>query len=228
MELCAPGETIPAFLKRRDALMQASAQFLNEAGYRRESFFGTYTLNGKCGVYPEVEAHAFLEEAIAGLGPYSRGQIPGAFFYRTGPDTVDFTKVKAARQDLGLAMAHYAVIALFNGLNEQSFFKRFGVSLDRPCGEGLRYLQQAGLVAFSKGTWKFSGKWEVRRIREMVALSRVLFAEDLLLGLRRRFIGRYDPRQDYSGGYSLLNAYANNWLMALYYQDHGKYSNDRN
>ena len=109
-------------------------------------------------------------------------------------------------------MSHYALIAVIKGLDEQVFFKRFGVSLDQHCGEGLRYLQQFGLVAFSKGIWKFSGKWEVRRVREYFALSRVLFGEDLLLRLRTRFLNQYDPRQDYSGGSSLLKAYADRFF----------------
>ena len=75
-------------------------------------------------------------------------------------------------------MANYAVYTLINGLDEKAFFKRFGVSLDRQCGEALRYLQESGLVAFSKGVWKFSGKWGIRRLLEYIALSRVLFGED--------------------------------------------------
>ncbi len=73
------------------------------------------------------------------------------------------------------------------------FLSDFGVSLDQHCGGALRYLQQSGLVAFSKGIWKFSGKWEIRRVQEYFALSRVLFGEELLLRLRTRYLDQYDP-----------------------------------
>ncbi|MEI7998588.1 MAG: hypothetical protein WCH62_03680, partial [Candidatus Omnitrophota bacterium] len=79
-------------------------------------------------------------------------------------------------------------------------------------------LQQLGLVSFSKGIWKFTGKWEILRIREFVALSRVLFGEDLLQRLRERFINWYNPRRDYSKGKSLLNTYTDDFLMMLYYK----------
>ena len=204
-KLCGPGETIPAFFKRRDAMMKAAAQILVEAGFRHEGLLGTYTRNRE-GEYPQVEAFTSLEEAVAGFGPFARGQFPGAVYYRAGAlrSTADFPAVNACAQDAGNAMAHYAVIALIDGLDEQVFLQRFGVSLDRHYGEGLRYLQQSGLVAFSKGIWKFSGKWEIRRLHEFATLSMVLFGEDILLRLRTRFLNQYNPRHDYSRGtYSL-------------------------
>ena len=199
-------------------MMKAAAQILLEAGFRRKGL-GAYTRHGE-GEGHQEEAYARLEAAVAAFGPSAKGQVPGAVFYQIGTSKsmADFTAVDAARQDFGYAMAHYAVIAIIDGLDEQTFSRRFGVSLEQHCGEGLRYLQRFGLVAFSKGTWKFSGKWEVRRVREYVALSRVLFGEKLLSRLRSRFFNQYDPRQDYSKGNLLLKAYANNWLMTLYYQ----------
>ncbi len=216
--LCGPGETVPAFLKRRDTMMKAAAQILGQAGFCRKGL-GAYTRNEE-GEDHQEEAYSRLEAAVAAFGPSAKGQVPGAVFYRVGEtrSMADLTAVDASVQDLGYVMAHYAVIAVINGLDEQVFFQRFGVSLDRHCGEGLRYLQQASLVAFSKGIWKFSGKWEVRRVHEYVALSRVLFGEELLLRLRTRFFNRYNPRQDYTGGNSFLKVYANSWLMSLYYQ----------
>jgi len=161
-----------------------------------------------------------MEAAVAAFGPLAMGQFPGAVFYRmrASKSMLDFTELDASSQDLSYVMAHYALIALINGLDENIFFKRFGVSLEGQCGEALSYLQEFGLIAFSKGVWKFSGKWEFRRVFEYVALSRVLFPEELLLSLRTRYLNRYDPRKDYSVGNSLLKAYTNNWLMTLYYR----------
>lgn len=216
--LCGPGETVPAFFKRRDVMMKTAIQVLAESGFRRKGL-GAYTHHEE-GEDHQEEAYSRLEAAVAAFGPFAKGQVPGAVFYRAGASKsmADFTAVDASAQDFGYAIAHFAVIAIINGLDEQVFLRRFGVSLDRHCGEGLRYLQQFGLVSCSKGVWKFSGKWEVRRIREYVALSRVLFGEAILLRLRARFFNRYNPRQDYSGGKSFRNAYANSWLMSLYYQ----------
>ena len=42
-ELCAPGETVLAFFKRRDAMMKAAAEILAEAGFHRKGLWGTYT-----------------------------------------------------------------------------------------------------------------------------------------------------------------------------------------
>ena len=217
-DLCGPGETVPAFFKRRDAMMKAAAQVLLEAGFRRNGF-EAYTRNGE-GEDHQEEAYLRLEAAVAAFGPLAIGQFPGAVFYRAGVSRsiADLPEVNASAQDLGYLMARYAMLAAINGLDEQIFFKRFGVSLDRHCGEGLRHLQHSGLVAFSKGIWKFSGKWEIRRVREYVVLSRALFGEDLLSRLRTRFLNQYDPRQDYSQGNSFLKAYTNNWLMTLYYR----------
>ena len=219
-DLCSPGETVPAFFKRRDAMMKAAAEVLKEAGFQRKGL-GAYTRNQE-GEDHQEEAYSRLEAAVAGFGPFAMGQFPGAVFYRAGASRsmADFSAVDAVGQDVGWGMSHYALIAVINGLDEQVFFKRFGVSLEGHCGEGLRYLQRFGLVAFSKGVWKFSGKWEVRRVREFVALSRVLFGEDVLLRLRTRtrFLNQYDPRQDYSTGNSFLKTYADSWLMTLYYR----------
>ena len=217
-ELCGSGETVLAFFKRRDAMMKAAIQILAEAGFHRKGLLGTYTHNWKA-EDPQEDAYSHLQEAVAGFGPFARGQFPGAVYYRVGAirSGTDFSTINASAYDFDYAMAHYAVIAAIVGLDEQIFAKRFGTSLDRHCGEGLRYLQQSGLVSFSKGTWKFSGKWEVRRIREYFALSRVLFGKELLLRLRIRYRNQYNPHQDYSGGDSFLNAYANNCLMTLYY-----------
>jgi oxygen-independent coproporphyrinogen-3 oxidase len=217
-QLCSPGETVPEFFKRRDTMMKEAAQTLQEAGFYRKGL-GAYTRNGE-GEDHQEEAYSRLEAAVAAFGPSGKGQVPGAVYYRAGESrsATGFPAVDACAQDFGYAMAHYAVIAVLNGLDEQIFFKRFGVSLDRHCGEGLKYLQQSGLVTFSKGVWKFSGKWEIPRVREYIALSRALFGENILSRLRARFLNRYDPGQDYSGGSSLLKAYANSWLMNLYYQ----------
>ncbi len=218
-ELCSPGETIPAFFKRRDAMMKMAKQVLEDAGFSRKGFWGIYSRHGEV-EDPQEEVYTHLEAAIAAFGPFARGLFPGAVFYRAGTvrSTADFTEVDAFAQDFGYLMSHYAVIALINGLDEQVFLNRFRVSLDQHCGEGLRYLQQSGLVAFSNGIWKFSGKWEIQRIREYFALSRVLFGEDLLLRLRTRFLKWYNPRQDYSGGDSFLKAYADSTLMVVYYR----------
>ena len=217
-ELCGPEETIPAFFKRRDAMMKAAPQILAEAGFCRKGL-EAYTRNGK-GEEDQEEVYLRLEAAVAAFGPSVLGQVPGAVFYRTRElrSMADSTAVDACVQDFGYAMSHYAMFAIMSELDEQVFFQRFGVSLDQHCGEGLRYLQQSGLVAFSKGIWKYSGKWEIRRIYEFVALSRILFGEDLLSRLRIHYLNRYDPRKDYSEGDSFLKAYANPWLMNLYYQ----------
>jgi coproporphyrinogen III oxidase-like Fe-S oxidoreductase len=217
-ELCGPGETAAAFLKRRDAMMKEAAQVLSEAGFRRKGL-GAYTRNGE-GEDHQEEAYSRLEAAVAAFGPSAKGQFPGTVFYRTGvsKSTADLTAVDASRQDINYAMAHYAVIALIDGLDEKAFFQRFGVPLDQHCGEGLRYLQESGLVTFSKGMWKFMGKWEFLRVREYVALSRVLFGEDILSRLRTRFLNRYDPRQDYSNSHSFPKDYVNSWFMTLFYQ----------
>ena len=217
-DLCSPEETVPEFLKRRDGLMKAAAQVMLEAGFRRKGL-GAYTQNGE-GEDHQEEAYSRMEAAVAAFGPLAMGQFPGAVFYRmrASKSMLDFTELDASSQDLSYVMAHYALIALINGLDENIFFKRFGVSLEGQCGEALSYLQEFGLIAFSKGVWKFSGKWEFRRVFEYVALSRVLFPEELLLSLRTRYLNRYDPRKDYSGGNSLLKAYTNNWLMTLYYR----------
>jgi coproporphyrinogen III oxidase-like Fe-S oxidoreductase len=218
-ELAGPGETVLAFLKRRDAMMKAAVQILVKAGFRRKGLLGTYTRNGE-GEDHNEEAYLRLETAVLGFGPFAVGQFPGAVFYRASKSTseVDFPKVEASAQDFKYAMGHYAVFSILNdGLDEQVFLRRFGVSLDAHCGEGLRYLQQYGLAAFSKGVWKFSGKSDVLRVSEYIALSKVLYGEDILSRLRTRFLNKYDPRQDYSKGHSLLKAYANNSLMTLHY-----------
>ena len=220
MKMCGPGETIPAFFRRRDAIMKAAVQTLLEAGFLRKCHFGIYTRNGEPDENHYDEAYLRHEEAIAGFGPFARGQFPGAVFYHAGElkSTADLPTVDACAQDAGYVMSYYAMIALIYGLDEKVFLKRFGVSLDRHCGEGLRYLQKSGLVAFSKGIWKYSGKWEICRIREFILLSRVLFGEALLSRLRTLFLNRYDPRKDYSRGNSLLKAYADDFLMTLYYR----------
>jgi oxygen-independent coproporphyrinogen-3 oxidase len=216
--LCAPGETVPEFFKRRDAMMKAAGEVLAEKGFRRKGL-GAYARHEE-GEDHQEEAYSRLEAAVAAFGPSAKGQVPGAVYYRVGTSKsmTDLTTVDASAQDSGYAMAHYAVIAVLEGLDEKAFLARFGVPLDRYCGEGLQYLKQSGLVSLSKGVWKFSGQWEVRRIRDYIALSRVLFGEDILSRLRTRFAGRYDPTRDYSGNDSLLKTYANSWLMSLYYQ----------
>lgn len=217
-ELCGPGETILEFLKRRDVMMKEAIHILKEAGFRhrRPDGYVRY-VEGKD--YLE-EAYMLQKAAVAGFGPFAKGQFPGAIFYRTGASKsmADLTVVHAALQDFNYAMSHYAVLAVMNGLDEQAFLKRFGVSLDEHCGEGLRFIQKFGLMSFSKGVWKFSGEWEFRRVREFHALLRVLFGEDVLLRLRTRYHNHYNPRWDYSSGSSLLNDYGNNPLLAFYYR----------
>ncbi|MBF0571232.1 MAG: radical SAM protein [Candidatus Omnitrophica bacterium] len=217
-QLFSPGETPFDFLNRRDAMMKAAAEILVESGFHRKGF-GAYTRDDGGEDFQE-EAYSRLEAAVAAFGPFAKGQVPGAVFYRVGTASpmADLPSVDVSVQDFGYAMAQYAMFALINGLDENVFFRRFGVPLEQHCGEGLKYLQEFGLVAFSKGIWKFSGKWEVRRIFEYAALSRALFGEDFLLRLRERFIKQYDPRQDYSKGRAFFRAYADNWLMTLYYQ----------
>jgi len=222
--LCGPKETVPAFIKRRDAMMKTVTQVLHETGFRRKGIWESYSLHGEgdYGASYKEESYGRLEEAVAAFGPFARGQFPGAVFYRSGrlKAAAGLTEVSAVKLDPGYTLAHYALLAIIkdNGVDEQVFFKRFGVSLEGHCGEGLRYLQQSGLIIFSKGKWKFSGEWDLRRIREYFALSRVLFGEDLLLRLRIHFRKLYNPKRDYCGGNSLLKSYADNALMSVYYK----------
>jgi|CXWL01.1.fsa_nt_gi oxygen-independent coproporphyrinogen-3 oxidase len=222
--LCGSGETFLEFIKRRDVMMNAVTEILFESGFRRKGIWESYSLNGEGGYganYKE-KSYGCLEEAVAGFGPYARGFFPGAIFYRSGrlKFGANLTEVNAVTQDSDYAMVHYAVLAIIkdNGLDEQIFFQRFGVPLDQLCGEGLRYLQQSGLVAFCKGVWKFSGKWEIRRIREYFAFSRVLFRESLLLRLRVHYLKTYNPGKDYSGGDSFFKSYAEHSLLSVYYR----------
>ena len=219
-EMCGPGEMIPEFIKRRDDMMKAAAQVLPNAGFHRKGIFGVYTRNQEPDQRHEEEAYLHLEEAIAGFGPFARGQFPGAVFYRTGglKPTGDLPDVRASVQDYSSAMSNYAVFALIYGLDERVFLKRFGVSLDLHCGEGLRYLKKSGLVSFSKGIWKFSGELTIRRFHELVALSKVLYGEEILSLLRTRYLDKYDPKHDYSKGSSLLKAYAVNSFINWYYR----------
>ncbi len=213
-----PKESMINFFKKRDSMLKVAAQVLVKAGFSRKGL-GAYTRNGE-GEDHQEEAYSRLEAAVAAFGPFAKGQVPGAVFYRSGALGLkkDSLAVDVSAQDFHYAMAHYAVIAIIDGLDEKVFTRRFGVSLKKHCGQGLRYLQQVGLVSFSGGIWKFSGKWEIRRVREYIALSRILFGEDLIARLRTRFLNRYDPEHDYSKGDSLLKAYANSWLMTLYYR----------
>jgi coproporphyrinogen III oxidase-like Fe-S oxidoreductase len=217
-QLCAPGETVPVFLKRRDAMVKAAMEILEKAGFHQTGLLDTYARDKSGDGHYYEEAYSYHESAIAAFGPFAKGQFPGAIFYRAGQSNGDSFSVESAVQDSNYVMAAYAVHAIINGLNEQVFFDRFGISLEQQCGEGLRYLQEAGLVSYSKGTWKFSGKWEIRRIYEYFSLSRILFGEDILSGLRKRYSNKYNPAQNYNGGNSLLKAYKNDWLMALHYQ----------
>jgi len=215
-ELCGPGETIPEFFKRRDAMMKAAEETLVKEGFHQG--VGVYLRNWESEDHRE-EAYTRLEAAVAGFGPSAKGQFPGAAVYQVSDAkfTGDLPAINASAQDFGYVMSHYAVREIINGLDEQAFLDRFGVSLNQHCGEGLRYLQESGLVAFSKGIWKFSGKWEVRRICEYVALSRILFGKDTLLRLRSRYLKQYEPQRNYYDDNLFLNAYASNWLMTLYY-----------
>ena len=217
-QLCAPGESVQDFLNRRDAMMKEAASILDNAGFSRKGF-GAYTRHGEGEDYQEEVCSRF-EAALAGFGPFAIGQFPGAVYYHSGASTsmADLTVVNAVAQDAGYVMSSFAVNALINGLDERVFLKRFGIPLEQHCGEGLRYLQEAGLLNVSQGVWKFHGKWEVRRLRELIALSRCLYGEGLLTRLRASFHKTYDPNKDYSRGDSLLKAYANNLLMSLYYR----------
>lgn len=213
-KLCSLGETVPEFFKRRDDMLNAAFKILTAAGFRRKGY-DAFSLKGEGG----RNAYLNLDTAIAAFGPSARGQFPGAVFYHVDENsTVDFTRVDACAQDFGYVKSHYAVLAIFYGLDERAFFRRFGVSLDQHCGEGLQFLRQSGLVALSKGVWKYSGKWEIRRLHEFTSLARILFGEEFLSRLQIRFRNQYDPRQDYSKGNSLLRTYADPWLMNLYYQ----------
>ncbi|MCC6758843.1 MAG: radical SAM protein [Candidatus Omnitrophica bacterium] len=211
-------DEVKDFFKKRDSMMKLGSEALVKAGFSRKGL-GAYTQTG-AGEEHQEEAYTTLESAVAGFGPFAKSQFPGAVYYSSGALRAgnNLPSVALAQHDKSYAMSHYAAIAIMDGLNEKVFARRFGVSLEKQCGEALRFLQQEGLVTFSKGVWKFSGKWEIRRIREYIVLTRILFGQRMVDNLRRRFADKYDPQHDYSGGNSLLKAYSNSWLMTLYYR----------
>lgn len=216
-DLCAPGESIPEFWKRRDAMMKEAIQVLQGAGFRHKIPDG-WARPTKDKDYME-EAYVHLEAAVAAFGPYAKGQFPGAIFYKAGDNrsVADFSKVNACSENPGYVMSHYAAINIFDGLDEKAFLKRFGRSLSEHCGEGLQFLKGFGLVENSNGVWKFAGKWEFGRVRELYALSRIFFAEEILQQLRTRYTTQYDPKKDYCNGQAYVDSYAYNPLMGLYY-----------
>ncbi len=211
------GETVQDFFKRRDTMMRSADQILRKAGLKRKGY-EAFTKDGT-GEEDQEKVYLNLESAIAAFGSSARGQFPGAAFYHIDekkPFNSD-TNLTVCAQDVGYVMSHYAVFAIMHGLDQKMFYKRFGVSLDQHCGEGLRFLQRSGLITCSQGVWKYSGKWEISRLYEFLSLSRVLFSEELLARLRSRLQGRYNPEHDYSKGHSLLRMYGDEWLMNLYY-----------
>ena len=218
-ELKKMGETFSEFSQRRDAMMRAGEEFVLASGFRCKGL-GGYLRDDKEVIKPEWE-YLLPKRAFAAFGPFAMGEFPGAVFYRAGTSDPahEFPMVKVAAQNSGYAMSQYALLAAINGLDEEVFLKYFGVSLDKHCGEGLRYLQRYGLLAFSEGKWKFSGKWEFRRVREYAALSRVLFGDEILSRLKTKLSNRYNPQYDYDNNEtSLFKAFTQNWLMTLYYQ----------
>lgn len=216
--LCGPGESIQGFLKRRDEMMKIAREILNGSGFQRTGI-GAFTKHAE-GEDHQEEAYSRLEAAVAAFGTSAKGQFPGAVYYRVGSykSSDDINEVNAVTEDSTYAMAHYAIIMMLEGMDERAFVKRFGVSFKNIFGDDLGFLQREGLVNFSKGVWKFSGSWEISSVRAYVALSRILFGQDMLSRLKMRFLKLYDPRTDYSQGRSLLKAYANSWLMSLYYR----------
>lgn len=217
-KLCGPGESVGDFLKRRDALMKAGAAALVGAGFRCQGL-GEYAyhedkVSGKEGV------RLYAGTAVAAFGPFAKGEFPGVVSYKAGAlsPAADCPTVEACAQDQDYVMSRHVFLAAIGGLDERSFFDRFGISLDAHSGETLRYLQREGLVACEKGLWRFSGSWDFRRVRAYVALGRALFGEDLLMRLRERYHAQYDPGYDYENGSSCLGAYAQDWLTILYYQ----------
>ncbi|MBF0510752.1 MAG: radical SAM protein [Candidatus Omnitrophica bacterium] len=218
-ELCGPQETFVDFFKRRSDMMHEAAKVLKASGFKRKGL-GAYALN-QAGEDHQEEAYTRLESAVLGFGAYSIGQFPGALFYRTKPSGQDngFNSLEACPQDLSFVMARYAIMAIItDGLDEKVFLNRFGVSLKQACKGGLNYLKSLGLVGSFKGVWKFSASWEIEHLREYIALSRVLYGEDFLLKLQKRYAKQYNPGTDYRKGKTLLHSFSNHWLMALYYQ----------
>ncbi len=217
-DMCDQGETIVEYLKRRHAMVKAAQEILIESGFHRRGL-GAYMKIQDGEDYLE-KPYSRLEAAVAGFGPYAIGQFPGAVFYKVTPkkSIADDPTVVACSQDFGYVMARYVMYSIFNGVDEQLFLKRFGVLLSSQFGEELRYLQGVGLIELSKGMWKFSGKWEIKRVVELATLSRVFFGSELLSRLRSHFFKRYNPQRDYSANSLSYKAFANNWWMTLYYQ----------
>lgn len=216
-ELCAPGESIPEFRKRRDAMMTEALVILKGAGFGHKIPDGWFRTEGRD--YME-EAYVNLEAATIAFGPFAKGQFPGSVFYRAGNarSVADFSKVDMSLQNVGYVMSHCAAISIiYHWLDEKSFLKRFGVSVDQHCGEGLQFLKEFGLVEKIKGIWKFSGKWEFSRVRELYGLTRILYGEEILLRLREQYSSLYDPKKDYYGGQTYIDSFALNPLMGLYY-----------
>lgn len=216
-QLCDRNESIPQYFARRDTMMREAIALLRTAGYRfkRPDGYAKY-VEGKD--YLE-ESYMRNEAAVAAFGPFALGQFPGAVFYQTvaGQSMADLSVVHSVEEDYNYVMSHYAMLEILNGLSEQAFFERFGVTLDHHCGEGLRYLKNLGLVDVKDGIWQYSGEWKFQRICEYFSLLRILYGEELLARLRIHHRDRYKPKHDYSKGVSQLNSYANNPITALYY-----------
>jgi coproporphyrinogen III oxidase-like Fe-S oxidoreductase len=217
-ELCGPGETIPEFYRRRDRMMKEAIHLMKENGFRYKRPDGYFRREE--GVDYLEEAYVYNDAAVAAFGQFAIGQFPGAVHYRTFPAPgamSEFPAYKATAQDSAYAMSHYAVHQIITGLDENIFFKRYGVTLEKHCGDGLRFLKSFGLVEYTNGVWRYTGEWEFRRVRDFYALIRILFGEELLARLRVRFRHHYKPEVDYSVGAALLNDYANNPLSGLFY-----------
>ncbi|NTV29219.1 MAG: radical SAM protein [Candidatus Omnitrophica bacterium] len=220
MRMCAPGEDAIAFLRRRDALMGAAIKFLNGAGYYASGPCCVYSYRGQDDGHYFYEAHWRFETAVAAFGPAAKGQFPSGVFYQASPAVDPSFQAMACPQDLSDLMAHYVLVEIIgnNGLDEQDFFARFGGPLTKNCIDGLHYLHRSGLVARSRGTWKFDGNWEIDRIGEFMALSRMLFGEGRILELRKRYNESYDQRQDYGRGYISIRNQEDPFLLIQYYQ----------
>jgi oxygen-independent coproporphyrinogen-3 oxidase len=217
--LCAPGETVRAFLKRRDLMMREAVSVLKESGFQYTGLEGTYTYKGVGHGHYHEEVFFRLEAALAGFGASARGQFPGVVYYSAGASvSMARPSVNAAAQDFDYVWGQYALTSLFDGLDEQVFTRRFGVSLERSCGDGLRYLQRAGFVSLDKGVWKFSGDWKISRLNEFFILAKVLFGEGHMLRLREHYADAYDPNRNYIRDDAVLDAHRDYCLMNLYYQ----------
>ncbi len=84
-ELAKAGETFPAFLQRRDAMMTAGEELVLASGFRCKGL-GGYLRDDKEVIKPEWE-YLLPKRAFAAFGPFAMGEFPGAVFYRAGSAT---------------------------------------------------------------------------------------------------------------------------------------------